>query len=82
MPKVYLTEAEQNRARLAENLRKIECGRSTDEMAKVIGSSKSTYIRRRQSPETLTYKEIDRLCRNAGVDIRDFVGAKLRLKGD
>lgn len=82
MPKVYLTEAEQDRARLAENLRIVECGRNVKEMAKVIGSSPVTYSRRRQSPETLTYTEIKRLCRNAGITSGEFMDGKLKLKGE
>lgn len=82
MPKVYLTENDEKRARWSNNLTMIERGRGITEMAKVIGKGRDTYLSRRKNPENLTLKEIDRLCRNAGGDIRDFVGAKLKLKGE
>ena len=82
MPRVYLTENEKKRARWSENLALIERGRGSTEMAKIIGKKRDAYLSRRKNPENLTLKEIDRLCRDAGVDIRDFVGAKLKLRGE
>ena len=82
MPKVYLTDSDVKRARWSENLTLIERGRGATEMAQVIGKRRDAYLSRRKNPETLTLKEIDRLCREAGVDIRDFVGGKLKLKGE
>lgn len=81
MPTVRLTETDKDRARLAENLRLIEAGRNVREMATIIGVSPAAYSRRRKQPETLSYKEIYRLCKEAGVDIRAFCGGKLELTG-
>lgn len=82
MPKVHLTDEDKDFARLCENLRLLECGRTVREMAKIAGMSKTTYSQRRQNPDTFTYREIYRLCRAAGVDVSDFTGGKLRLKGE
>ena len=54
MPKVYLSETAQDLARLSENLRLLECGRSCREMSQIAGISPAAYSRRRQNPETLT----------------------------
>lgn len=82
MPKVYLSEEEKDLARLSANLKLLECGRTVREMAKIVGMSKTTYSQRRQNPDTFTYREIYRLCRAAGVDVSDFTGGKLKLKGE
>lgn len=82
MPRVYLSDEDKDLARLSENLRLLECGRTVREMAKITGMSKSAYSKRRQNPDTFTYREIYKLCRAAGVDVSDFTGGKLRLKGE
>ena len=82
MPKVYLSETDKDLARLSENLRLVEGGRPAREMAAITGISTAAYCRRRQNPKSLSYEEIYRICREAGVDIRDFVGGKLKLKGE
>lgn len=82
MPKVYLSETAQDLARLSENLRLLECGRSCREMSQIAGISPAAYSRRRQNPETLTYQEIYRLCRQARIDISEFMGGRLKLKGE
>ena len=82
MPKVYQTEFDKYRERLNHNLKKIEGGRTVKEMARVIGASERTYYSRRADPTTLSAKEIYRLCRNAGIDIQDFTGGRLKLKGE
>ncbi|MBP5432125.1 hypothetical protein [Ruminococcus sp.] len=82
MPKTYLSETDRDLARLSENLRLLECGRSCKEMSQVAGISAAAYSRRRQKPETFTYKEIYRLCRQAKIDISEFMGGRLKLKGE
>ena len=82
MPKVYLSETAQDLARLSENLRLLECGRSCREMSQIAGISPAVYSRRRKNPETLTYQEIYRLCRQARIDISEFMGGRLKLKGE
>ena len=82
MPKVTLSERDNAISRLAENLKLIECGRSSREMANVIGVSNVTYMKRRKHPETFTFIEIYKLCRNAGVSVADFAGGRLKLKGE
>lgn len=82
MPKVYISEFDKYRAQQQHNLRLIENGRTVQEMARIIGVSVRTYYNRRADPTTLSSKEIYRLCRDAEVDIRDFVGGRLRLKGE
>lgn len=82
MPRVYLTDADKDIARLSDNLRLLECGRSSKKMAAILGVSARTYCSRRQRPDTLTYQEMYKLCRNSGVSLADFVGGRLKLKGE
>ena len=82
MPKVFLTEREKDLARLRENLRILECGRSSREMSSILGMSKTTYNERRRSPESFTYLEIYKLCKSANIDIKDFCGGRLTVKGE
>ena len=79
MPKVYLTDKEKDHARLIDNLRLIQGRRSNEDMATILGVSRSTYIRKVKQPESLTYQEIKRLCDFTRVDIASFVSGKLRV---
>ena len=79
MPKIHLTEKEKDHARLIDNLRMIQGRRSNEDMARILGISRSTYIRKAKNPEALTYKELKRLCDFTRVDIASFVSRKLRV---
>lgn len=82
MSKAFLTDSQREQARLENNLRLLERGRGCREMGKILGISAATYNRRRQNPQTFTLQEIDKLCRNAKVDLSDFCGGVLYLGGD
>ena len=77
-----MTEAQKDHNRLLENLRLIESGRSSREMAAILNISAPTYCRKRKYPELLTYAEIKALCRNARVRIADYTDGVLTLKGE
>ena len=79
MPKVHLTEKQKDHDRLIDNLRLIQGRRSNEDMATILGVSRSTYIRKVKQPESLTYQEIKRLCDFTRVDIASFVSGKLRV---
>lgn len=82
MSVVFLSETQRDEARLKSNLRLVEGGRGVREMARVLRISPTTYSRRRKDPTTLTLAEIDRLCRDVKVSMRDFVDGVLSLGGD
>lgn len=77
-----MTEAQKDHKRLLENLRLIESGRSSREMAAILNISAPTYCRKRKYPELLTYAEIKALCKNARVRIADYTDGVLTLKGE
>ena len=79
MPKVHLTERQKDHDRLIGNLRLIQGRKTSQEMALLLGVSKSTYIRKAKAPETFTYGEIKRLCDFTRVDIAAFVSGKLKV---
>ena len=81
MPRVYLTEEAAEKARLKDNLKLVENGRSAREMSAIIGVSPATYCKRRKMPETLTAHELSRLCKNAHISIGDFCEKRLHLSG-
>ena len=79
VPKVTLTERQKDFNRLGYNLKLLQGGRTKDEMAELLGCSRSTYERRMKKPEDLTYAEIKRLCDFMRVDMQNFVCGQLRI---
>lgn len=77
-----MTEAQKDHNRLVNNLKLIESGRTSREMAAILNISAPTYCRKRKYPELLTYAEIKALCRNARVRIADYTDGVLTLKGE
>lgn len=77
-----MLEVKKDHDRLVNNLKLIECGRTSREMAALLNVSAPTYCKKRKYPELLTYAEIKALCRNAKVSVADFTGGELRLRGD
>ena len=77
-----MTEAQKDYKRLIENLKLIENGRPSREMAELLNISAPTYCRKRKYPELMTYAEIKALCKNARVRVADYTDGVLRLKGE
>lgn len=77
-----MTEAQKDHNRLIENLKLIENGRPSREMAELLNISAPTYCRKRKYPELMTYAEIKALCKNARVRVADYTDGVLRLKGE
>lgn len=77
-----MTEAQKDHKRLIENLKLIENGRPSREMAELLNISAPTYCRKRKYPELMTYAEIKALCKNARVRVADYTDGVLRLKGE
>lgn len=77
----YLSERDKDNARLKNNLKLIENGRGCRAMAQIVGTSPTTYSRKRKRPESFTLFEIERLCRNAKVSVSDFCGLTLQIGG-
>lgn len=77
-----MTEAQKDHNRLIRNLKLIESGRTSREMAALLNVSAPTYCKKRKYPELLTYAEIKALCRSARVSVADFTGGELRLRGE
>lgn len=80
MPKVYLTDKQKDISRLKDNLKLIQGQRTFEQMGVIIGGSKATFSRRMKNPDTLTYKEIKRLCDFFKVDISTFCGGSLKIQ--
>ena len=80
MPKVYLTDKQKDISRLKDNLKLIQGQKTFEQMGVIIGGSKVTYSRRMKNPDTLTYKEIKRLCDFFKVDISTFCGGSLKIQ--
>lgn len=80
MPKVYLTDNQKDISRLKDNLKLIQGQRTFEQMGVIIGGSKATFSRRMKNPDTLTYKEIKRLCDFFKVDISTFCGGSLKIQ--
>ena len=80
MPKVYLTDKQKDISRLKDNLKLIQGQKTFEQMGVIIGGSKGTYSRRMKNPDTLTYKEIKRLCDFFKVDISTFCGGSLKIQ--
>lgn len=80
MPKVYLTEKQKDNSRLKENLKLIQGRNTAEQMGVIIGGSERTFYRRMKNPESLTYKEIKRLCDFFKVDISTFCGGSLKIQ--
>ena len=77
-----MTEAQKDHNRLIENLKLIENGRPSREMAELLNISAPTYCRKRKYPELMTYAEIKALCKNARVRVADYTDGVLKLKGE
>ena len=77
-----MTEAQKDHKRLIDNLKLIENGRPSREMAELLNISAPTYCRKRKYPELMTYAEIKALCKNARVRVADYTDGVLRLKGE
>ena len=77
-----MTEAQKDHKRLIDNLKLIENGRPSREMAELLNISAPTYCRKRKYPELMTYAEIKALCKNARVRVADYTDSVLRLKGE
>lgn len=77
-----MTEAQKDHKRLIENLKLIENGRPSREMAELLNISAPTYCRKRKYPELMTYAEIKALCKNARVRVADYADGVLKLKGE
>ena len=77
-----MTEAQKDHKRLIENLKLIENGRPSREMAELLNISAPTYCRKRKYPELMTYAEIKALCKNARVRVADYTDGVLKLKGE
>ena len=80
MPKVYLTDKQKDISRLKENLKLMQGQMTFEQMGVIIGGSKATFSRRMKNPESLTYKEIKRLCDYFKVDISSFCVGTLKLQ--
>lgn len=79
MPRVTLTESTAERERLKANLKLIQGGRSSSELAKVIGVSQTTFYNRLKDPESLTLKEVRLLCKKFKIDRARFVADLLSI---
>lgn len=77
-----MTEAQKDHNRLINNLKLIESGRTSREMAALLNVSAPTYCKKRKYPELLTYAEIKALCKSAKISVADFAGGELRLRGE
>lgn len=77
-----MTEAQKDHNRLIHNLKLIESGRTSREMAALLNVSAPAYCKKRKYPELLTYAEIKALCKSAKVSVADFTGGELRLRGE
>ncbi len=80
MPKVYLSEKQKDISRLSDNLKLIQGTKDCRQMGSIIGVCAATYQKRKKNPESLTYKEIKRLCDFFKVDISTFCGGSLKIQ--
>lgn len=80
MPKVCLTESQKDNDILLFNMKKIKDGRNWEEMANLIGVSKSSwYSRILKDPQSLTIREVKALCRYFKVDAGVFITRRFEL---
>lgn len=77
MPKAALTERQKDFQRLGYNLKRLQGGRSAQEMADLLQISRTNYYRKLKNPESMTYEEIKRLCDLFKVSIAQFVGGEI-----
>lgn len=80
MPKVFLTESQKYNFIIKNNLILIQGNKSSNEMGKIIGVSKGTYLNRLKSPEQLTVSEVIKLCQYFKINIGSFLTEKLTYK--
>ena len=80
MPKVCLTDSQKDNDILLFNMGKIKGGRNWEEIAKLIGVSKSSWYNRiLKDPQSLTIREVKALCRYFKVDPGIFITRKFKL---
>lgn len=80
MPKVYLTNEQRNNERIKNNLIILQGRMSCSQMGKIMGVSKSTYLNRLKSPQKMTLKELDRICKHFDVSVANFLTGELSFK--
>jgi len=80
MPKIYLTETQKENDLIKYNLLMLQGRLSCEQMGKIIGVSKSTYINRLKSPTQMTIKEASRICKHFHISISTFLTEKLTYK--
>lgn len=77
MPKVALTELQETKKRLKNNLNVIKGNRTDEDMGAICGISGTTFSRRRSDPFSLTAQEVYLMCQESHVAMADFYGKTL-----
>ncbi len=68
--------------RISANLIAARGGKTLKQMAKVIGCTHQTVANREKDPLRLTLGELYLICKSEGIDMTEFVGASLKLRGE
>lgn len=80
MPKITLTESQKYKDRLRKNIKLMQGQKNSDDMAKILGVSKSTYLNRLKHPDKLTLNETRLLCNYFKVSMSKFISDELTLQ--
>lgn len=77
MPKVYLTETQKENELIKQNLVLLQGGLTCEQMGRILGVSKSTYLNRLKSPAHLTVRELAKLCKHFNISVNSFLTERL-----
>lgn len=77
MPKVYLTEAQKDNEIIKQNLILLQGRLSCEQMGRILGVSKSTYLNRLKSPAQLTVRELKKICKHFNISVNSFLTERL-----
>lgn len=77
MPKVYLTETQKENEIIKQNLILLQGRLSCEQMGRILGVSKSTYLNRLKSPAQLTVCELKKICKHFNISVNSFLTERL-----
>ena len=81
MPKVALRQIDKFAIVIKNNLEAAKGGMTYDKLGEIMGISKGTAWARDKCPLDIKLGELFLLCQRKGIDISEFVGGELKLKG-
>lgn len=77
MPKIYLTETQKENEIIKQNLVLLQGRLSCEQMGRILGVSKSTYLNRLKSPAQLTVRELKKICKHFNISANSFLTERL-----